>query len=94
MAYSENAPELESKLHNHFSEKRLNLVNLRKEFFEVTIDEIEKWAEANKTPITFTKVAEAREYRETHQIRKQGKKAISKATTKEIPASIESLFDE
>lgn len=33
--YSEDAPALESKLHKQFDEKRVNLVNRRKEFFKI-----------------------------------------------------------
>lgn len=39
--FSEDAVSLENKLHKAFSEKRMNKVNLRKEFFHVTLDEIE-----------------------------------------------------
>jgi hypothetical protein len=37
--YSEDAPALESALHKQFHEKRVNLVNKRKEFFMVTPEE-------------------------------------------------------
>lgn len=40
MIYSEDAPSLE-KLHDVF-DKRVNLVNRRKEFFYVTLDEIKE----------------------------------------------------
>lgn len=36
-----NAPALEKALHERFASKRVNLVNLRKEFFRVTLEEIE-----------------------------------------------------
>ena len=64
--YSENAPQFERELHKKFWDKRINLVNNRKEFFKVTLDDIEECVlkEAN-TEIQFTKMAEAREYRET-----------------------------
>ena len=39
---SDDAPTLENKLHKRFEQKRLNKVNLRKEFFNVTINDIEK----------------------------------------------------
>ena len=35
-----NAPTLESLLHKRFYKHRLNKVNLRKEFFQLTISEI------------------------------------------------------
>ena len=37
---TENAPALEYKLHQYFIDKRMNRVNLRKEFFRVPLDEI------------------------------------------------------
>ncbi len=40
--FSENAPELEYNLHKSLSKKRVNKVNLRKEFFNCTINEIEE----------------------------------------------------
>jgi hypothetical protein len=36
-----NAPALERALHERFANKRVNLVNLRKEFFRLTLEEIE-----------------------------------------------------
>lgn len=69
MIKSDNAPELESSLHKFFSAKRVNLVNPRKEFFFVTLEEIEKYAKENNINVEFTKVAEARSYRESKAIR-------------------------
>ncbi len=64
--YSENAPQLEYELHQKFKDRRLNRINLRKEFFHVTLDEIEVFVKEHaNAEIEFTKLAEAREYRET-----------------------------
>ncbi len=41
MCYSEDAPSLENALHKHFTNRRINAVNLRKEFFRVSLEEIE-----------------------------------------------------
>lgn len=41
MVFSNNAPALEAKLHEHFAAGRLNKVNGRKEFFRADIAEIE-----------------------------------------------------
>lgn len=38
--YSEDAPSLENKLHQRFSNKRVNELNYRKEFFRVELNEI------------------------------------------------------
>ncbi|HAP9187028.1 TPA: GIY-YIG nuclease family protein, partial [Enterococcus faecium] len=42
MIFSEDAPSLETKLHNHFRKQEVNKINQRKEFFKVSLDEIEK----------------------------------------------------
>lgn len=70
LIYSENAPELENKLHNIFRDKSVNLVNYRKEFFAVGLDEIKQAVEENYGKFEFTKLAEAREYRESLEVRK------------------------
>lgn len=54
--FSEDAPALETELHKRLNNRRVNKVNLRKEFFRVSIDELENLvyeicptAEFNKT---------------------------------------------
>lgn len=69
MIYSENAPELEGILHDKFSTKRVNLVNDRKEFFDVSIDEITEAVLKRDARIEIIKIPEARDYRETMSIR-------------------------
>jgi len=69
--YSENAPALENALQKAFHESRLNLVNLRKEFFRVTLPEIEKVAKQQMADIEFTQIAEAREFRESMAMRER-----------------------
>lgn len=64
--YSENAPQLEYDLHKEFATRRLNRINGRKEFFRVTLDEIEEFVIRHAgAEIEFTRSAEAKEYRET-----------------------------
>ncbi len=65
LIYSDNAPEFERGLHKNFWEKRINLANARKEFFKITLEEIEKHVLESNATIQFTKLAEAREYRQT-----------------------------
>jgi len=71
MIYSENAPELETAFHEFLGERRINLSNSRKEFFQITLDEIEKFAKERGLKVEFTKLAEAKEYRETVAMRQQ-----------------------
>lgn len=42
MIYSEDAPALEAALHRAFERKKLNVVNGRKEFFRVSLEEIKR----------------------------------------------------
>lgn len=63
--YSEDAPALENKLHRAFAERRVNLVNTRKEYFRVTLDEIRVEVEKLFGLVTFLLVPEAEEYRKT-----------------------------
>ncbi|RXK86765.1 DUF4041 domain-containing protein [Filimonas effusa] len=70
--YSENAPQLEYALHKKFDDRRLNRINTKKEFFRVSLDEIEAFVlEHTGASIEFTKIAEARDYRETLNLLEQ-----------------------
>ena len=72
MIFSDDAPALESILHNTFADKRVNLVNSRKEFFHVTLDEIEDVVKKNyNATVTFTRIAEAYQYRESLKLREE-----------------------
>jgi hypothetical protein len=67
-----NAPELETRLHKRFDERRLNSINSRKEFFKVSLEEIAKAVKeidqelgTCTSEIKITKIAEAAEYRKS-----------------------------
>lgn len=66
MIFSEDAPKLETALHKAFENKKINAVNGRKEFFKVTLEEIENIVKINhdKT-VDFIKYPEAQQYRES-----------------------------
>ena len=69
MMFSNNAPDLEQALHVHFENRRVNLMNPRKEFYrDVGLDEVEELIRARGVTAQFVKLAEAREYRETQAI--------------------------
>jgi hypothetical protein len=73
MVYSEDAPKLEHEIHQRFAAQSVNLVNMRKEFFHIDLDELERFAATRGLKMSFTKIAEAREYRESLELRnKQG----------------------
>ena len=69
MIYSENAPELENRIHKKLESKRVNLVNRRAEFFDTTLNELEAIVKELNLNIQLTKIAEAKEYRETISLR-------------------------
>ena len=72
MIFSNDAPKLEAALHNAFADKKVNLVNGRKEFFRVTLDEIKKVVRENhdKT-VEFISLPDAEQFRESEMIRKR-----------------------
>ncbi|WP_299149833.1 DUF4041 domain-containing protein [uncultured Dokdonia sp.] len=84
MIFSENAPELENLLHKEFDDRRINKVNYRKEYFRVTLDEVEQVIK-NKydKEVDFIKVSEAQQFRETQSIIKQLEKAKDKQVEKD-----------
>lgn len=71
MIFSQDAPELENILHKHFEKNSVNKVNLRKEFFKVSLEEIESFIKENyNNTVEFTKIPLATEYRQTLSILK------------------------
>jgi len=66
MIFSDDAPSLENALHKAFDDRRLNKINLRREFFHVKLEEIEGVVKRNfNKPVEFTKLAEAEQYRQS-----------------------------
>lgn len=63
--YTHDAPALENKLHQAFDTHRINKVNSRKEFFNVSIDEIVEKVHELHGDIKLTKQAEAYQYRQS-----------------------------
>lgn len=60
-----DAPALENALHRNFASRRLNRVNERKEFFHVSLEEIESAVRTHHGDAELVRVAEAAEYRKT-----------------------------
>lgn len=65
MIYNEDAPALESTLHQVFSDFQVNKINFRREFFRVGISDIKNVLEKMGIEAKWTMVAEAKEFRET-----------------------------
>lgn len=63
--YSEDAPALERALHREFEHTRINTENYRKEFFRISIDEVEAAVKKLAPSAPFFKDIEAQQYRET-----------------------------
>jgi Domain of unknown function (DUF4041)/T5orf172 domain/Protein of unknown function (DUF2510) len=66
--YSADAPALEHALHKEFFERRVNLVNHRKEYFRVSLDEIRVAVEKHHGLVTFVLTSEAEEWRKTRSL--------------------------
>lgn len=77
--YVKDAPALEKALHKAFESRRVNLVNNRKEFFRVDLNEIREEVKKTFPDAEFIDAGEAREYRETMAISKQRQEAQSKS---------------
>lgn len=71
MIFSDDAPALENALHHAFEDKKVNMVNQRREFFNVTLDEIKEVVKKNfdKT-VEFVDVPDAEQYRISQKLRK------------------------
>ena len=67
---SKDAPALEAALHAKFSDRRLNLINRRKEFFHVTIQEIVEVVREQCGDIRLTEVAQADEFAQSEAMRR------------------------
>lgn len=88
MIHSEDAPALESSLHKKFDQLRLNLVNSRKEFFRVTLSDIEEEVRKISPEAEFIETAEARDYRESQSI------IAKRDDTKSVSDSVEAFPEE
>ena len=74
MIFSDDAPALEAALHKAFEDRKLNMVNTRREFFNVTLDEIKEVVKKNfdKT-VEFIDVPDAEQYRISQKMKHQSK---------------------
>lgn len=69
MIYSDDAPALERALHAEFASQRVNATNMRKEFFRVSIEDVEAAVRKLAPTAAFFRDIEAQEYRETMALR-------------------------
>lgn len=66
MIFTDDAPRLENALHHAFEDRKVNMVNQRREFFHVALDEIKKVVRKNfdKT-VELIDIPDADQYRQT-----------------------------
>ena len=88
MIYSEDAPGLEAALHREFAERRINMSNMRKEFFRVDLDEVEEAVRRLAPAASFFKDREAQEWHETMARRKESLAALQQVPSAALPAEI------
>lgn len=72
MIFSDDAPALEAALHKAFEDRKLNMVNTRREFFNVTLDEIKEVVKKNfdKT-VEFIDVPDAEQFRVSQKMKRR-----------------------
>jgi hypothetical protein len=69
MIFSNDAPELENLLHRRFADRRVNLVNQRREFFAVSLAEIVEVIHERDASVHVTMAAEAQQFRQSEAMR-------------------------
>jgi hypothetical protein len=79
--FSNSAPDLENSLHKNLNEKRVNKVNLRKEFFKTTIDELEDLVYSLEPSAEFNRTMMAEQYYQSMAV-------------EEVPDSVNVIDDE
>jgi hypothetical protein len=90
MVFSDDAPGLETALHTRFADRRLNLVNPRKEYFRVTLDEISEFAKERDLKVEFVRIPEAKQFRESQAMRLKAlqQNEVPKQKTEEFPEQL------
>ena len=95
---SDNAPELEKKLHNYFDKNRVNKVNNRKEFFNIDLKDAEAVINSYGGKIEYTRAfvfeKEAKEYRETLELLKLENSKPKDEQNKSSHLSTDDVFSE
>lgn len=88
MIYSEDAPALERGLHTTFAAQRVNATNMRKEFFRVSIEDVEGAVKRLAPGASFFRDIEAQEYHETMALRNAQLAHQTASEALAFPASI------
>jgi hypothetical protein len=93
MIFSDDAPSLENELHRAFTNQKVNMLNSKKEFFKVSLDEIEEKVKEIGLIADFIRIPEAMEFRETLAIQTklnstEPLKTIEEIVLDEFPSSL------
>ncbi|WP_051313758.1 DUF4041 domain-containing protein [Sporocytophaga myxococcoides] len=93
MIFSDEAPTLENELHKAFSDRKVNMINSKREFFNVSIEEIEAKIKELGIDAEFIRLPEAMEYRETMAIlnrmkNQEPQESLDELVAKEFPTAI------
>ena len=88
MIYTEDAPAMENELHKRFHVRRVNAVNMRKEFFRVGLDEVASTIKEFDPNASFVMEREARDYMETLAVQRQGAETLEEDVEDEFPMSL------
>lgn len=88
MVYSDEAPALEKALHHEFSERRINMSNMRKEFFRVNLAEVEDAVKRLAPDANFFTDREAQEWHETVARRRDNLQHLQESQSDELPEEI------
>ena len=68
MIYSKDAPTLETALHQMLEKRSVNRINARKEFFNVSLEEIEEMVRQQDVNAEFIRIPPAEEFRKTQAL--------------------------
>lgn len=93
MIFSDDAPGLEKRLHRAFNETRVNMVNPRKEYFQVGVGAVRDALAQMGVEAEFTLAAEAREFRESQALR-HASEAERRAVLEAVLAAEEHIEDD
>lgn len=66
--FSDDAVGLESALHNRLDQQRMNKINLRKEFFKISIDQLEQLVQEINPAAEFKRTMLATEFRQSQSV--------------------------
>lgn len=81
MIHSDDAPALENALHQYFDNQRTNMVNRRKEFFNVSLKDIKKAVyKIAGNDVDFVETVVAQHYYETLALRKKKEEVVEQST--------------